>query len=231
MRRFINITLTESSAAVQDIAAQVRAGSHEGFSPYWKLLSDERVLGDELAMMHISELISDGFTSGVHPSWELKTVEDTTAHDPVAPVMHDAVIDEEEVVDHEVGEVDIMDGYEHCARCGDEYPAGELDESGECVQCQADQSEIEEEVLVPPAELHPDHPEMEKGRGIQDYLDAQYMDKEAYDPHYFDGKPDYQVQLACVHDRGPRQKAALRELTARDLVLSDEQKAQAGLLD
>lgn len=46
----------------------------------------------------------------------------------------------------------------------------------------------------------------------------------------FDRLESYQVILQAIHERGETQKAALRELRLRGLWLSEEQKAQAGLV-
>lgn len=58
-------------------------------------------------------------------------------------------------------------------------------------------------------------------------LDTDPTDAE---PTGFEGKENFVVIINAIHERGERQAAALRELNNRGLWLSDDQKAQAGLV-
>ncbi len=48
-------------------------------------------------------------------------------------------------------------------------------------------------------------------------------------PKRLDRLPHYAIIIRCIHERGEPQQAALKELYARGLWLSAEQRVQAGL--
>lgn len=82
MRNFINIT---ESFSDNTVASKIRNGETEGFNPYWKLVADPRVLSDFAAMVLIADLVDVGFTSGIHPTWELIQVDANETEAEIAP--------------------------------------------------------------------------------------------------------------------------------------------------
>lgn len=90
IRRSINLIESLHDEAINvKIAEEVASGTFEGFKPYWKLIADPRVLEDSAALAHISTLIMDGYTSGMHPTWELKMVDEVA----------DVIVDEGDMVE------------------------------------------------------------------------------------------------------------------------------------
>lgn len=224
MRKFIEIMESISSTSlVEQIAAAVRQGEHEGFSPYWKLQADERLLNDEAAMMHISELISAGFTSGHHPSWDLVTVEGEPKIDPVSPISaepHAAIVDEEAedifsdapemIQKHNVVPVHQREGEgQGWWECPDEH--------AECFVVEDDEGN--------PIESHPDRNSAEAhAHGLNNPV---MLDEEGAATMY-ENEPDYKVEVAAMHERGHAQDEAFLELDRRNITLTDTQLTQAG---
>lgn len=207
MRQFINLVeSTTETLATHTISAAIASGEHEGFSPYWKLVADARILSDSDAMSHIATLVHDGYVSGIHPTWELKLVDTTPEIEPI----------EEEIVD-------IIHNYML-------VPVAETDGVGqgwhEVSEEDATMWVVEDENGVPvfsnsSKEVAKDH--MAELNGHEVILD------ETTETNQFSSAPNYVVIINAIHERGERQAEALRELDARGLWLNPEQKKQADI--
>ena len=221
-------SLCEGHACTK-IAAKIASGDHEGFKPYWKLIADPRILSDHDALTHIATLVSDGYTSGAHPNWELKTVDSASIDD-----LDEEVIDVYH--DHMVVPVAETHGpgkgwYEVSDENATEFVVE--DKNGDVISSWSTREEAESEAynlnsgvvqtgdiavgthIVPEMELVEDDEEI--GQPTPQGLNR------------FSNKPDYIVIINAIHERGVRQQEALEELRARGLWLSSEQKSQAGL--
>lgn len=254
IRRIID--LIESAAdenITHRIAAEVGGGSVEGFNPYWKLTADPRVLEDMAALDHISTLIMDGFTSGIHPTWELKLIDNSEAvvdEDVLLPagtpdVSGADVEPHREEVDEEV--IDIVHAFSV-------VPVAETHGKGkgwyEVSKDEATHFVIEDEE----GHMVEHHPTYEAARVAADIMNQnttpadmktfapveEMIDEEADEmvadevpaadtPTRFDKAQDFVVIINAIHERGVRQQEALTELGKRGLWLSAEQKKQAGL--
>lgn len=256
IRRSIDLieSAAEESIALK-IAQDVAAGVCEGFKPYWKLIADPRVLEDTNALAHIATLIMDGYTSGIHPTWELKlvdeveevTVDEEVLLPPGTPQVSGAV--EEEELDEEV--LDIVHAY-------GVVPVAEIHGQGkgwyEVSKSEATRFVVEDEKgnaveyhdtweearaaarrlndHTRPSDMeHYRAPVEEDGVEGHDHEDYHVGDDALEDETTrFDKKEDYIVIINAIHERGVRQQEALKELSKRGLWLSDEQKKQAGLI-
>ena len=91
-------SICESHACVE-IASKIASGDHEGFNPYWKLVADPRILSDHDALGHIATLVSDGYTSGAHPTWELKMADSTVMGTDSYKTSHSDFPIDEDIID------------------------------------------------------------------------------------------------------------------------------------
>jgi hypothetical protein len=216
MRQFINLVeSTTESLATHTISDAISNGEHEGFSPYWKLIADARILSDSDAMGHIATLVHDGYTSGMHPTWELKLVDSIPDSIPDIATAHDSVIDEEVI--------DIIHSYML-------VPVAETDGIGqgwhEVAEHDATMWVVEDENGTPVfshADKDVASAHMAELNGHEAILD------ETTESNRFSSSPDYVVIINAIHERGERQAEALRELDARGLWLNSEQKKQADI--
>ena len=250
-------SLTDANLA-HTIAAAISSGDHEGFQPYWKLHADELILTDSDAMAHIAMHVMDGFTTGAHPHWELKVVENDQdipydrTHDMQANADERAMRNDigvaEEVIDEEV--IDMV--HAHMV-----VPVAETHGPGngwyEVSEDQATRFVVEDEHGVPvehygsreEAQAAADHlngvmapEEMEHYAPASEELELTEVDEDPTDeasmaldePTGFEDSANFIVIINAIHERGERQDRALRELDARGLWLSSEQKQQAGLV-
>lgn len=242
MRKFINIMEAITSESLVDhIAMMVGEGHHEGFSPYWKLHADERLLDDHAAMLHISELISAGFTSGHHPTWDLKVVE----HDAGirnAGYSHMTPMDDHPVVNSAAGEKALANRI-HGLDEDDESPAdlaspatvlahglkthgvvavhqreGEGNGWFECPDEHAETFVVEDHEGNPVDSW----PDRNSAEAHAHSLNNPILDEDTEETMFM-SDPDHKVEVAAIHERGHVQDEAFKELAHRGIRLNDHQ--------
>lgn len=151
----------------------------------------------------IAELIANGECEGFDPYWKL--------------FADDRVLSDQDAINHISSRV--YDGFTHGA-----FPNWELVTVVPEVEAGVDVPEV---ISNLDAEMDAD---IDLGHEEIDFEEVEEpVTEDIVDIYEFADKSNFIVTLHAVHDRGPKQQDALRELEKRGIELSDSQKAAAAL--
>lgn len=153
----------------------------------------------------IAELIANGECEGFDPYWKL--------------FADDRVLSDQDAINHISSR--IYDGFTHGA-----FPNWELVTVVPEVEAGVEVPEVISDLADLDTDIGAD---IDLGHEEIDFEEEEPVTEDIVDIYEFADKSNFIVTLHAVHDRGPKQQDALRELEKRGIELSDSQKAAAGI--